>query len=107
MSRPETGPMQFGDDWPGVFIRGDDALGYYTALNVLLAECRNNKNLSSLLALQLEPLRDELHSCIMQVEQPIPPVLLKEFQSCQTTLWSRLCQSIRKFKSRILRFKAS
>lgn len=25
-SRPETGPMQFGDDWPGVFIRGDNAL---------------------------------------------------------------------------------
>jgi len=24
--RPETGPMQFGDDWPGVFIRGDNAL---------------------------------------------------------------------------------
>lgn len=28
MSKPraETGPMQFGDDWPGVFIRGDNAL---------------------------------------------------------------------------------
>jgi hypothetical protein len=26
ISRPETGPMQFKDDWPGVFIRGDDAL---------------------------------------------------------------------------------
>lgn len=25
MRRPETGPMQFGNDWPGVFIRGDDA----------------------------------------------------------------------------------
>lgn len=25
-TRPETGPMQFGDDWPGVFIRGDNAL---------------------------------------------------------------------------------
>jgi hypothetical protein len=24
--RPETGPMQFGNDWPGVFIRGDHAL---------------------------------------------------------------------------------
>ena len=24
--RPETGPMQFGNDWPGVFIRGDNAL---------------------------------------------------------------------------------
>jgi hypothetical protein len=30
--RPETGPMQFGDDWPGVFIRGDDAIGYASAL---------------------------------------------------------------------------
>lgn len=27
--RPETGPMQFGDDWPGIFIRGDDALMRY------------------------------------------------------------------------------
>lgn len=25
-TRPETGPLQFGDDWPGVFFRGDDAL---------------------------------------------------------------------------------
>lgn len=26
--RPETGPMRFGDDWTGVFIRGDNAAGY-------------------------------------------------------------------------------
>lgn len=33
MSRPETGPMKFGDDWTGVFIRGDEALmGYAPAL---------------------------------------------------------------------------
>jgi hypothetical protein len=31
-ARPGTGPMQFGDDWPGVFIRGDDAIGYALAL---------------------------------------------------------------------------
>lgn len=31
MSRPETGPMAFGDDWPGVFIRGDNA-GYYAMI---------------------------------------------------------------------------
>jgi len=24
--RPETGPMQFGEDWPGYFIRGDNAV---------------------------------------------------------------------------------
>lgn len=23
MTRPETGPMRFGDDWTGVFLRGD------------------------------------------------------------------------------------
>lgn len=27
-NRPETGPMKFGDDWRGIFIRGDDAFGY-------------------------------------------------------------------------------
>ena len=30
--RAETEPLAFGNDWPGVFIRGDDALGYATAL---------------------------------------------------------------------------
>lgn len=26
--RIETGIVQFGDDWPGIFIRGDSALHY-------------------------------------------------------------------------------
>ena len=26
--RMETGPIQFGEDWPGIFIRGDNAFGY-------------------------------------------------------------------------------
>jgi hypothetical protein len=30
--------MQFGKDWPGVFIRGDDALSYAKHLSVLIAE---------------------------------------------------------------------
>jgi hypothetical protein len=30
--RPETGPMQFGDDWCGIFIRGDNAFLYANAL---------------------------------------------------------------------------
>lgn len=30
--RVETGPVQFGDDWPGVFIRGDNAFAYAMAL---------------------------------------------------------------------------
>ena len=31
VSRIETGVVQFDDDWPGVFIRGDNAL-YYAML---------------------------------------------------------------------------
>jgi len=35
--RTATGPLKFGDDWPGVFIRGDEALGYAGKLRMLLA----------------------------------------------------------------------
>ena len=34
--RAETGVMAFGDDWPGVFIRGDDAFGFALSLRELL-----------------------------------------------------------------------
>jgi hypothetical protein len=34
--RPETGPMQFGSDWKGVFIRGDSAFGYAQYLKAIL-----------------------------------------------------------------------
>lgn len=33
-----TGPIAFGSDWPGVFIRGDDALSYAVTLRALFAE---------------------------------------------------------------------
>jgi hypothetical protein len=34
--RVETGPIQFGDDWPGTFIRGDNAFHYAFHLKLLL-----------------------------------------------------------------------
>jgi hypothetical protein len=40
--RPESGSLSFGDDWAGVFIRGDNAMYYAsqvtTMLNVLEEE---------------------------------------------------------------------
>lgn len=33
MGRQETGMMQVGDDWPGLFIRGDDCI---TLLEILV-----------------------------------------------------------------------
>lgn len=35
--RVETGAVQFGDDWPGVFIRGDNAGHYAMVLKDMLA----------------------------------------------------------------------
>lgn len=34
--RVETGSVQFGDDWPGVFIRGDDCAYHALALSEAL-----------------------------------------------------------------------
>lgn len=34
--RIETGPVQFGDDWPGLFIRGDNALAIALSISVLM-----------------------------------------------------------------------
>jgi len=34
--RIETGPVQFGKDWPGTFIRGDNAAYYAMCLEMLL-----------------------------------------------------------------------
>jgi hypothetical protein len=34
--RVETGSIQFGDDWAGIFIRGDNAAFYANAINTLM-----------------------------------------------------------------------
>lgn len=34
--RIETGAVQFGEDWPGTFIRGDNAFFYASHLSIVL-----------------------------------------------------------------------
>jgi hypothetical protein len=34
--RIESGSISFGDDWPGLFLRGDDAMGYAIQLQYIL-----------------------------------------------------------------------
>ena len=41
--RPETGAMSFGDDWPGVFIRGDNAFAYALALRSVVANAKHDR----------------------------------------------------------------
>ncbi len=77
--RPETGPMQFGDDWPGLFIRGDNAFGYSLALNTAIDATKDPLTLA-----QLRSLRRLLVGCDVRnspevqhariVPLPDPPV---------------------------------
>ncbi len=61
--RAETGPMQFGNDWPGLFVRGDNAAHYAFALERCLAAGTDGGNfiaLRSLLGdLQSSRVRDD------------------------------------------------
>lgn len=61
-TRPETGPMQFGDDWPGVFIRGDNALAYSLSAGRAVEALRQNPNYQ-IEAAMLAGLMRVLQSC--------------------------------------------
>lgn len=56
MSRPETGPMQFGDDWTGVFLRGDYAGPMSFYLSTALERIKAARVLDPMEVLQLEDL---------------------------------------------------
>ncbi|MGI0016434.1 MAG: hypothetical protein ACREBU_23685, partial [Nitrososphaera sp.] len=42
--RIETGAIQFNDDWPGLFIRGDDAFALILELKQLLKTLEEQDN---------------------------------------------------------------
>jgi hypothetical protein len=62
--RVPTGALQFGDDWPGVFIRGDEAIGYALMLHDLLNGRLSPEQIRSLPpGSRLHGLMDLLGSC--------------------------------------------
>ena len=56
MARVETGPVSFGRDWPGVFIRGDNAMWYSMNLRFVKTD-------HFLASSCVEELRELLRSC--------------------------------------------
>lgn len=56
--RVETGVIQFGDDWPGVFIRGDNA--FYYAMNI--RQALQDSKLDPLVEVALKGLLDTLEA---------------------------------------------
>lgn len=49
--RIETGVIQFGQDWPGVFVRGDDAFGVRVSLERVLQYISNPEDEDKKLAI--------------------------------------------------------
>jgi hypothetical protein len=58
--RVESGPIMFGDDWPGIFLRGDDAHVYAVGLRELLLD---RPDVGLITKRVLEGLLDALESC--------------------------------------------
>lgn len=63
MTRPETGPMQFGDDWTGVFLRGDYAGPMAFMLQMLLDRAEKAGIIGAIEAAPLRGLAADIASC--------------------------------------------
>lgn len=82
--RVETGVIQFGDDCPGVFLRGDHAAYYVLMLKDVLAKLNNEKSMASftleMLALHISNLINILGACNISDDAKIK--YLKTLDGC-------------------------
>ena len=60
LGRVEDGPVRFGDDWTGTFIRGDSSRGYALRIAELLGV---GLDIPGYFRRDLEALRDLLNKC--------------------------------------------
>jgi hypothetical protein len=63
MTRPETGPMQFGDDHTGVFIRGDHAMAMAMMLREHVEDMMRRGGIDPILGHSLLDLTNDLAGC--------------------------------------------
>ena len=84
MSRPETGKMKFGDDWSGVFIRGDAAFAFAQALEAVIAVYAEESDGCDEVMItreQIENLADLLRSAAEKSNAE--PQAMKPFDECK------------------------
>ncbi len=68
VERLETGPLQFGDDWPGIFIRGDQAFAWAMGVEAVEGQLEFSEQIG------LNGLAETLHSC--NVRSGVAPTTL-------------------------------
>lgn len=69
--RVESGVVQFGDDWPGVFLRGDHACSYAFTLLIAVSQIREGIPLTAIQFSMLESIGKILSECETTVGQRI------------------------------------
>lgn len=62
--RVDSGPLQFGDDWPGVFFRGDDAGPKADIFNALARVMRAH-GVPEQYARYLDDMASEFSKCVV------------------------------------------
>ena len=80
--RVETGPMRFGDDWPGLFIRGDESLHFGLLLKELLERLESDDQVDYFAVRVLEGLANRLSSVENQACKDTATAL-KAFEECK------------------------
>lgn len=78
--RAESGPLQFGGDWPGVFLRGDYAGPLSFVLRGVLDAIENGREVSEMDLLQLRGLVRTLAGS--DVRDPTSKTVLRPYSEC-------------------------
>lgn len=79
--RAETGPLEFDDDWTGVFVRGDNALFYAKQLEKITYQIESKKDISSLDLFVLYDIMNLLSNANHHLENTTKQKL-KKFEDC-------------------------
>ncbi len=66
-TRIEDGSIQFGSDWPGVFFRGDTALGFGVHLGAALERLAKGETLDGIALAVLRGLQSDLMAASIEV----------------------------------------
>lgn len=79
-ARIESGVVQFGDDWPGVFFRGDTAFAYASQLQEALEGLIVGQGPNPITLAMLRNLMAELQACDVHLQLPVTH--LKPAEEC-------------------------
>lgn len=78
--RAETGPMQFGDDWRGLYIRGDNCMYYANCLQSILDTVEKGTETNAFFVCAIKGLLYDLKSS--DHHSVGAPQQLKSFEEC-------------------------